>query len=313
MISASRNARRRMKLARLTAALLLCAALWLPGVARAQGAVKLYTRQATLGGKLAAAMLVVGYERDAKAMERLLSAVEQRAGALAAALDWQSPGSEVARINAQAGRGPVVVSDDTVAAFEEAKDISKMTKGWFDIAAYGKGSYKDIKVNRGSRTVELKKEGMRVAFDGMLEGFVAEYMIRLISSSGMQNALAKVGNVFRGVGTGLNGPWKIQVQDDASTFARHALNLKVINSGIATISATEYRGKPLVNPKNKQAMSPPCKGVTVVMPNAAQAQGVAKAAFTAGPSEGYKLIGKVGKAAGLIVDSQGKFLRTKGF
>ncbi len=308
MTFASRSAKKRLNKVILfaTAILLLSAA------ANAED-VKLFKRQATLGGKLNAAVLIVGWQRDSKAIEQLVDIVAQRAGDVFMRLDWQNPASDVARLNAHAGLGPVTVSDDTISAFEEAKRISKWTGGWFDVAAYGSGSYRNIKIDGGKRTVELKKAGMQVRFDGMVEGFLAEYMLRLISAANMRNALIKTGNVFRGMGSGPAGPWKIQVQDDAGTYAHHALNLSLNNTGIATISANEYRHQPLINPKNKSQIQPPCKGVTIVMKNAAQAQGVAKAVFTAGPERGYKLLGKMGKANGLIVDNNGKFIRTSGF
>jgi thiamine biosynthesis lipoprotein len=264
-----------------------------------------------MAGRSPAVILIVGWQKDEASVNRLMDAVSQRAAETFARLDWMNPASDVSRINASAGTSAVRVSSDVAEAFKEAKKISGWTKGAFDITYAGAGSYKDIKV--GGNSVELKKSGMQARFDPLMNGFLAEYMIRLIHTAGMQNAMVKVGNVFRGMGSGVSGPWKIQVQDDEGTYAHHALNLVVSNAGIATSSASQYRGTPLIDPKSKKAIAPTSKGNTIVMKNAAEAQGVSYAVFVLGPKKGYEMITKLGNARGLIVDNAGKFIRTPGF
>lgn len=284
-----------------------------PAGAQAEDGIKVFQRQLMIGGRIPSVILVVGWQKDAPDVEKLMDIVSSRATESFMRLDWQNPASDVARINASAGQDPVKVSEDVAHAFEEAKTISNWTGGAFDITASGAGSWKDIKVDLGASTVELKRSGMQARFDPLVEGFLAEYLIRMISGANMHNAMVKVGSVFRGVGQGLAGPWKIQVQDDEGTFAHHALNLVVSNAGIATVSANQFRGQPLIDPRSKQAINPPCKGTTIVMKNATQAQGVAMAVFVLGPEKGYEMLVKLGNARGLIVDGNGKFIRTPGF
>jgi thiamine biosynthesis lipoprotein ApbE len=101
------------------------------------------------------------------------------------------------------------------------------------------------------------------------------------------------------------------MQDDEGTFALHALNLSIANTGVAAISRSQFRASPPIDPRTKMKIEPTCKGVVVLMDDAALAQGLAGAAFVLGPVEGMKLIEKHGK--GVIVDNAGKFLRTPGF
>ena len=311
MISSRRSARRAWANRLVGAfAILFILAVLLPVRAQAQGGVKLFQRQ-LMAGRSPAVILIVGWQKDQESVNRLIDVVSQRAAETFARLDWMNPASDVSRINASAGTAAVRVSPDVAEAFKEAKKISSWTKGAFDITYAGSGSYKDIKA--GKNSVELKKSGMQARFDPLIEGYLAEYMIRLIYAAGMQNAMVKVGNVFRGTGSGVSGPWKIQVQDDAGTYAHHALNLVVSNAGIATASASQYRGTPLIDPKSKRAITPLCKGTTIVMQNATEAQGVAYAVFVLGPKKGYEMVTKLGNARGLIVDNNGKFIRTPGF
>lgn len=280
----------------------------LPSLAFAQGGIRQYSRQAMLGGRLPAQVLLVGLEKDAKDIERLLDLVTAKAGEVALNLDPNNPAGEVGQLMA---KGSMQVSEETAFAFEEALKVAGWTGGRFDIVLTGDGSYRDIKLSSGSRTVELKRPGMQIRFDPIINGVLAELMVRMISAVGMNNAIVKVGTVFRGMGSGMGGPWQIQVQDDAGTFARHALNLTIQNTGVATVSASQFRAQPPIDPRSKQPIAPPVRGVVALMNDAALADGIAYAAFLAGPDEGQKLLARYGK--GLIVDADGKFIRTPGF
>jgi FAD:protein FMN transferase len=274
--------------------------------------IKQYQREFRVGGRVPAAILIVGWEKDAKDVERLMDIVSAKANESLARLDWRNAESDVGRINAQAGKGPVKVSEDVVAAIEAAQKVANWTGGAFDVVG-GAGSYRDIAVNEGAQTVELKKAGMQLNLDPIADGFLAELMLRYIFAASMQNAMVKVGNTFRGIGTAIMGPWRIQVQDDSGTFAHHALNLTVANTAIATVSADQYREHPLIDPRSKATVAPPCRGVTLVMNDAALAQGLAQALFLLGPDKGMKLLAKLGNAKALIVDAEGKFIRSPGF
>lgn len=283
----------------------------LAGPALAQGGIQQYQRNFSIGGRLPATILLVGWTKDSADIQKLFDIVTAKANETYARLDWQNSSSDVAQLVARAGQGGAQVPDDVVAAFEAALKVSGWTGGAFDIAYAGEGSYKDIKISRGSSSVELKKSGMQIRFDPIINGFMAELIARHIYAANMQNAIVKVGNVFRGLGQGLHGPWKIQVQDDAGTFARHALDLTVANTGIATVSASQYRAMPHIDPRSKQQIATPCRGVVALMNDAAQADGLANAVFVLGPEEGLKLLSKYAK--GLIVDNEGKFIRSPGF
>jgi len=257
-------------------------------------------------------IFLIGWRSDSKDVEKLLDLLYARAGEAFAKLDWQNPQSEVSRLNAQAGGGPMRVSPEVIAAFEAYLKVAKWSGGAFDAAYVGSGSYRDVKVNSGAQTVELTRPGMQIRFDMMMAGFLADLLIRYIHSSNMRNAMVKVGSVFRGMGQSMRGPWRIQVQDDAGTFARHAVNLTVFNNGVATVSASEYRGAPPIDPRSKSPISPLIKGVVVITREAALAQGLAQAAFILGAKKGMDMLTKVGTKA-LIVDMNGRFIRSPGF
>lgn len=282
-----------------------------PISARAQG-VEEYQRHATIGASVPVSIIILGYSHDKTQINQLMDVVLSKANQAYYNLDWKNSQSEVARVNASAGTTPVTVSPEVFAAFQAAKKISEWSGGAFDITYYkGSGSYKDMKLNDSSKSVQLRGKGMEVRFDDLAQGLIADVMIRYIYHANMHNAMVKAGGVFRGLGQGMHGPWKITMEEESGAFARHALNLIVNNTGIAAISASEFRGVAMIDPRSKAPTYVQCKGVVVVMNDAALAQGIARAAFVLGPEKGMELLSKYAK--GVIVDNNGKFIRSPGF
>jgi thiamine biosynthesis lipoprotein ApbE len=264
----------------------------------------------SIRGRVNGAIIILGMSSDTANLQKLADMVIAEAERTYDLLDASNPSSEVAKLNASGGNGKMKVSWQVADAFKAAKKVGQWSKGAFDVISVG-GDYNQINVDDKEDTVEFKKAGMEARLDPIIEGFLADYMIGLINQANMQNAMVRVGNVFRGSGQSAHGPWSIQVQEDSSAYARHALNLTVSNTGIATISATDFRSKPLIDYRSKNSITPQGKGATIIMNEAALAQGLAYAVFVLGPSEGMNLLTKTG-GRGLIVDAQGKFLRTPG-
>lgn len=275
--------------------------------------VKQYQRQFTVGNRLQATILVIGWKRDSADIEKLFDVVAANANISYSRLNWQDPSSEVFAINANAGKGPVSVSPEVLLIFEAAEDISGSTGGAFDITYAGPGTYRDVKIKKGPSSVEIRKEGVQVRLDHIMDGYLADLIIDNLYAANMRNAIVRVENVFRAMGQGLGGPWKIQIADDEGTYAHHSMDIAIARTGIATVSANQYRDQRPIDPRTREAIAPACRGVTVAMREAAKAQGVAHAIFILGPDDGYRLISKLGNAKGVIVDDAGNFIRSPGF
>ncbi len=291
--------------------LLVAVVLSSPALSPAQDAgAQQFQQTFSVRGRTAGTLIILGHPSDAASIQKLADMAIAEANRVYDLLDASNPASEVAKLNATGGGGKQKVSWQVADAFKAAKKAAQWTKGAFDVIVVG-GDHNSFSVDDKDNTVEFKKSGMEARFDQIIEGVLADYLITLINQANMQNAMVRVGNVFRGIGQSLHGPWKIQVQEDSSAYARHALNLTVSNTGIATISATDFRSKPLIDYRSKNAVNPIGKGATIVMSDAALAQGIAYGVFVAGPEEGLNILSKCG-GRGLIVDAQGKFLRTPG-
>ncbi len=290
--------------------LFICIALLVPTSAFAQDAgVEQYQYSLKIGGTVDSAVLIVGYKKDAADIKKLVDIVVGHANEALALLDENNSSSDIAKLNAAAGGAAVTVGWQTIECLAQAVKASKMTDTDLLAAPGSQGSYKDVAINEGATTVQLKKAGMKIRTSAVRDGYLADILLRYINAGGMQNVMVKVGNVFRGIGVGLHSPWKIQVQEDSTTYAKHALNIPIANTAIATVSSTDFPGKMIYDPSAGRDIAVPIKGATIIMAEGALAQGVATAVMIAGPVKGMKLLNDVKGSQGLIVDPAGKFLR----
>ncbi|MFH1874480.1 MAG: FAD:protein FMN transferase [Pseudomonadota bacterium] len=271
--------------------------------------IKQYSKQFQLAPNISGAMIIVGYVADEKDINKLMDSVVEEAKHTYLLLDANSSLSQVGQVNAAAGKKDgVKVNWQVLDAFKSAQSISKWTGGVFDIVD-GKNSYRNIEIDAKNSTIRLMRTNMQVNFQEVMDGLLADYMMRLIQASGMKNALLKVGTVFRGIGNSVNGTWKIEIQENFASSVQHALKLSVINSAIAAISATDNKYRTVKDYRTGKSSNPGCKGVVLVMNTAVFAQGVAQAVYVMGPQEGSKFLDEFIKARGLIVDANGQFIK----
>ena len=265
-----------------------------------QAQTKQFQKAFTIGGKLSAAVIIVDAPKGGSSTEALVTLLIEKANSIYKMLDSQDPESEVAKINNSAGDDGVTVSNTTLAAFKAAQDVSTWTDGVFDITQSENGNWKKIKINEKDSTVRVKSKGMKVGFDRIISGFLADTLTKELSSAGVENAVVKVGYSFSALGHAEGKPWAIAVEVDEAGFARHAINMTITNSGVSTVSA-------------KDLPNPPCRGVSILMKNAAHAEGMARAIFKLGPKKGYEFCSKIQNMKGIIVDNNGVFIRSPGY
>lgn len=246
-------------------------------------------------GKLPGAIVVVGYKRDAENIHKLLDFAGKEAGRLYDQMNTANPASEVAKLNANHGGKPYPLSSELTSLFKAAERVAHSTSGAFDIS---QGHFRQIDLDEKHNRVKLKDPTIQVRFDGIIEGFIADVLVRYIYSAGMKNMMIKIGPAFRALGQGVYEPWKLQVEDSLGVYANRAVNVFMGNSGAAAVSG------------NAQSC---CRGVTIAMKEAALAQGTAQAIFVLGIEEGKKLLEQIGGAKWVIVDQKGNFIRSPGF
>ena len=225
------------------------------------------------------------------------------------------PDSELSRLNARAGRGPVVVSNETAGLVTHAVQASALTGGAFDptvlAALIGLGydapfpklpvdrlagdhepapapGCRDIHVDPAVPAVSLP-DGVALDPGGIGKGLAADIVAEELLAGGADGALVDLGGDIRVAGRGpADGAWVIDVEDPRAP-GRSLLHLAVRDAGVATSSRLRRRWRVrgqerhhLVDPRTGRSAETPFVTATVIAGTAWWSEALTKAVLVTG-------------------------------
>jgi thiamine biosynthesis lipoprotein len=149
------------------------------------------------------------------------------------------PASEVSQINAAAGSHPVVVSDETYAVIDRAIDVSRRSKGLFDISVEAfKGvwkfdedmdqslpdpavvkqrlalvNWKDIALDAKHHSVFLRRGGMAITLGGIAKGYAVDRCVAVLRARGFSDFMMQAGGDMYIAGKKGSEPWVVGIRD----------------------------------------------------------------------------------------------------
>lgn len=149
------------------------------------------------------------------------------------------PDSEVSQINAAAGVRPVAVSDETFTVIARAHEISRRSRGVFDITVGAfKGLWKfdedmdgtlpdpaevkqrlarigwrHLALDKRKRTVFLRKKGMSITLGGIAKGYAVDKCVQLLHAQGFVDFMIQAGGDMYVSGRKGADPWVVGIRD----------------------------------------------------------------------------------------------------
>lgn len=171
------------------------------------------------------------------------------------------PASEISKINAQSGLGPVTVSQETFDIIADAVSYSEKTNGAFDItiapvmdiwgftdskfrvpaaseiqAVLPLVNWQKIVLDKTKLTVELPVKGMELDLGGIAKGYSSDKVQTVMRGYNITSALISLGGNVAVFGTKADGGlWKIAISDPAAPDSYigvlTATDVSVITSG----------------------------------------------------------------------------------
>jgi len=289
--------------------------------------------------------LTVVAESEPKARADIAAGFE-RIAELDAIMSYYRPDSELSRLNAQAGRGPVVVSDDLYRVVAAGALWCGRTMGTFDIAVGPLVELWQIcgKLNRlptaeefarvkpllgagriildpAARTIRFPVEGMRLDLGG-LKGYITDEVTKLLVRRGVKSALISMAGDIHALGRNLGGgPWRVGVQDPRSPHSPDML-VTVLELSDQSVSTSgnyerfvEIQGRHyahIVDPRTCQtAESVP--SVTVIGPDTVTSDILCKSLSILGVQDGLALLEKFPHVEAMFItfDEKGEMRLTR--
>jgi thiamine biosynthesis lipoprotein len=274
-----------------------------------------------LMGTRASVNLWVGPGGDALAgRDAITAAINEMARIEEIASEWRED-SDLSRVNRSSGE-PVVVPPELFEVLERAAKVSAESNGLFDVSFYAVGQlwkfepgsrppsreeiakhlpavdWRAIELDASARTVRLAKPGMKIGLGAIAKGYAVDRASALLHARGFDNHIVEAGGDTQVSGQKGDKPWRVGVQDPQRPDGRigHILpkNESVVTSGNYA-RFFEWEGvhyTHILDPRTGwpiPADRTP-KSVTVVAPNATDADAYCTAVSVMEPVEGLAFV-----------------------
>jgi FAD:protein FMN transferase len=258
-------------------------------------------------------------------------------------LTTYSEDSETARINQQAGIGPVPVSPETFDLIGRSLRISRLTQGAFDIT-YGSVDkrlwnfdmqmetlpdretakrmvrlidYRNVILDAAHTTVFLKEKGMRIGFGGIGKGYAAERAKRVMQERGVESGIVNASGDLTVWGYQPDGrPWTIGIVNPNAAGQVFSY-MQVSGMAIATSGNYEKyvmiggkRYSHTINPRTGLPVAG-VKSVTILCPNAELADAMATPVMIMGIRAGLDMIDQVKDMEAIVIDEEDRIFTSK--
>ena len=269
---------------------------------------------------------IVVYAGDEPTAATAVKAAFDRVGELEESMSDYLRDSELMRLCAKAGQGPVKVSDDLFRVLAYAQEVSAASDGGFDVTigplvqlwrsarktqampadaalteARSRVGWQKMKLDAKGQTVELTVPGMRLDLGGIAKGYAGDEAIRILREHRIRSALFEAGGdiVVSDPPPGERG-WVVDVTDPASATPRTTTlrNGAISTSGHAAqfVEIGGVRYSHVVDPRTGLGLTNQYTA-TVIAPRGITTDSLSTAATIVGPREGQALVKRFGARA----------------
>ena len=257
--------------------------------------------------------------------------------------EWRSD-SEISRINQNAGRSPVAVGEDVFRVVKAGVDVSRWSRGAFDLSwAALRGlydfrpgrqrvpdraevrprlrhiDYRKIRLDEDARTVFLEDEGMAIGTGGIGKGYALDRAGQILREAGIESYMLFGGGQVQVHGMRGDRPWRVGIQhprNESTYFAFFESDGGSIStSGDYERVFVDSRGERwhhILDPRTglpvKRTIS-----VTLLAPDGLYADALSTAAFVLGPRRALEMFERIDyRVEAVMIDARCRMHATPG-
>lgn len=257
-----------------------------------------------------------------------------------AAMSPFKPESELSRINREAPRAAVPVSEEMFDLIRRSIEFSRWSGGAFDITFSSVGrfydyrnrvrpsdaeiaaaltaiDYRHLVLDPRRRTIRFARAGVHIDLGGIAKGHAVDNCIRLLAARGVRSAMVSAGGDSRVLGGRGDRPWVIGIRDPRRADGVIA-KLPLVDAALSTSGDYEryfdedgVRHHHILDPATGRSATA-VRAVTVIGPDATTTEGVSKTVFIKGVRDGLKLIESLPDVDAVVVDAAGRLIYSAG-
>jgi len=257
-------------------------------------------------------------------LESLQAALEARLAAIVAVFSTWEADSEISRLNANDSTEWIEISPEFLAVLQEARGISELTDGAFDVTVgplvnlwgFGPDMGEDdippeaeidaARERVGFELLELREDppSLRKArgdvvidLSAIAKGYAVDELAALLAGAGVLNYLVEIGGELRGQGLNEQGePWRIAIERPVPGERSVQRVLGLRDAGLAT--SGDYRNffqvdgeryAHVIDPASGRPVAHRLASVTVLADSAMTADGLATGLLVLGPEAALEL------------------------
>lgn len=277
---------------------------------------------------------------DRRAADAAIGAVMGEMRRIDAAMSPFKPDSELSRINRDAARAPVPVSEEMFTLLARAIEFSKLTDGAFDITFAAVGSLFDyrngtrpsagqlaaareaigwqhLELDPRARTVRFARVGMRIDLGGFAKGYAVDNGAAILKARGVRHAIVTAGGDSRIVGDRRGRPWTIGIRHPRRAGEVIAL-LPLEDVALSTsgdyeryFEADGVRYHHVIDPRTGNSPDH-VHSVSIIAPDGLTSEALSKCVFVLGVERGLEVVERFPGVDGVVVDSAGRLHFTTG-
>lgn len=317
-------------------ALFLCSVLALAGLAAPAHAEWLHREAAIMGTRCAVEL----WSTDRAAGEASIEAVFEEFRRIDRLMSTYKPDSEISRVNAQAAKGPVRVSQEFYDLIATSIEYSKLTRGAFDITYASVGylydyrshvkpdtaqiaaalpgiNWRHIELLPQQHAIRFRRAGVRIDLGGIGKGYAVDRGIAVLRARGIDRAMVNAGGDTRIIGDRFGRPWMVGVRNPDDE-GKVALRLPLTDTAISTSGDYEryfeedgVRYHHILDPKTGRSASK-VRSVTILADTATRTDALTKSVFIMGAQAGIAFIDTLPDVDAIAIDPTGKVYYSKG-
>ncbi|MCF6463697.1 FAD:protein FMN transferase [Clostridium sp. Cult1] len=277
-------------------------------------------------------------QKDKKILDEAVDRLEEIESRMSTTIDT----SDVSLINKNAGIQPVKVHEDVYYVIQQAKHFATITNGAYEptigplvnlwnITGTDKDerdsipsekeikkamdlvNYKDLELMDDNQ-VYLKRKGMRLDLGGIVKGYAADELKRILLEKGVSSAIIDLGGNVYALGVKENGEaWRIGIQDPFEVTGNYLGILNVRDKSIVTSGDYEryfiYEGQKyhhIIDSKTGYPSENEVAGISIISDKSIDGDALSTALFVLGVDEGTRLVNTLEGIETIFITKQGE-------
>ena len=242
--------------------------------------------------------------------------------------------SELSLINQQAAKQALKISPELFNLIQKSINISKLSKGAFDITFSSVGqfydyrkkfkptekeltdnlkkiNYKNIKLDKKNKTIFFTQVGTRIDLGGIAKGHAVDNAIKILQKNGVSQAMVSAGGDTRIIGDKGGRPWYVGIRHprDKNTSA---VVLPLSQTAISTSGDYEryfikdnVRHHHIIKPSTGDSARE-LRSVSILGADSTTVDALSTTVFILGLNKGMKLISSLANTEAIIIDNNGR-------